>query len=280
MKKLKENGFSHVEGLLILVAISLIGGVGYYVYSQQQVSQSSTPQASVATVDTLPDNLDEVLPIEEVQKLAKESNADGVISNIELTTEDGTLVYIVSLTDGSVLGFNALSGVSVVVDDDGENEEDSRFPSTVSAKISLSNAVAIAKKERPGVQVEKVEIEFEDGVLVYSVRFVDDGRVDIDANNGSVIEVRKEQGKKVKERGERRGDDDFDDDGQPNKEDRDDDNDGKIDDEDDDDDNDGAKDDEDDDDDNDDIDDDEDDDEDEKDDDDKEDRSGSNSGSN
>lgn len=47
MKKLDSKGFGVVEGLLIVVIIGLIGGVGYYVYSQNK--DSSNDATSEAT---------------------------------------------------------------------------------------------------------------------------------------------------------------------------------------------------------------------------------------
>ena len=36
LKNLNENGFSILEGLLILVIFGIIGGAGYYVYQSQK----------------------------------------------------------------------------------------------------------------------------------------------------------------------------------------------------------------------------------------------------
>ncbi|MDQ3064918.1 MAG: hypothetical protein M3Q36_01460 [bacterium] len=53
MKKWNQNGFSAVEGLLILITIGLIGGVSWYVWQsknnrvQQNQASSNTPQAKV-----------------------------------------------------------------------------------------------------------------------------------------------------------------------------------------------------------------------------------------
>lgn len=258
--KLNNRGFSAVEGVIIVVIASFVGGVGYYVYQKQGPKNSETSQTAIEQATTLPDNLENILPIEKVEELVKQSDESATIKGVELEMEDGVLVYVVKLSNGSKLAFNAQTGDKVAVSDDNDDPEEHSFPTSLTTKVTLAKAVAIAQAERPGVGIKKVEIEVEDGVLVYSVRFVDKGRVDIDANNGSIIEVRKEDGKKVKERSEKKDDDDHDNDGSTNREDSDDDNDKKSDREDRDDDNDDVNDDEDQDDDNDDVDDDEDDD--------------------
>lgn len=48
MKTTNQNGFSLLELLLIIVLVGLVGGAGYYVYSQSQNNdETSTPQSSV-----------------------------------------------------------------------------------------------------------------------------------------------------------------------------------------------------------------------------------------
>ena len=53
--------------------------------------------------------------------------------------------------------------------------------------VTEEQAVEIAKKERSGQTVRKVEIETEDGAKIYSVRFTDDSRVDIRASDGQIV---------------------------------------------------------------------------------------------
>lgn len=264
--KNNDKGFAIVEALIAMVALGAIVGVGYYVIDARSDSadSSATENLTNTAEDIAPDTISGVLPLEEVKTLATGGDESKEITGIELKIEDGVLVYEVHLSDGTVVIYNATSGVVIATKTDDDTTDDNSFPSDFTTQVTLAKAVEIAMAERPGVAISKIEIEVEDGVLVYSVRFADDGRVDIDANNGSIMEVRSEGGEKVKERSEKRNDDDIDDDGQKNVDDQDDDNDGKKDREDDDDDNDGVSGSDDQDDDNDDIDDDEDDDKDEE----------------
>ncbi len=55
--------------------------------------------------------------------------------------------------------------------------------------ISMEEARVIAQGQRPDSIIFKVEIEAEDGTVVYSFRFTDDGRVDVRASDGTVNRV-------------------------------------------------------------------------------------------
>lgn len=142
----------------------------------------------------------------------------------ELEQESEGLVYSIKLSDGTVLVFDAKTGDKVQLrsPDGAEAGSDLPFPTGFKPAVTLVAAVQTAKSQRTGKAVAKVELEVENGIVVYSVRFSDDGRVDIDAITGSVLRIR-EPGKpdiKLKD-----DDNDIDDDGQPNGQDPDDDND-------------------------------------------------------
>ena len=52
--KTNENGFAIVGGLLIALAISMVGGTGYYVYSSQKATRQSLENASAANAQVQP----------------------------------------------------------------------------------------------------------------------------------------------------------------------------------------------------------------------------------
>lgn len=259
----KSRGFAAVEFVLIVAVVVLIGGGLFYVYSKSSNNSkvANTTETETTELKALPDDLAGILTLEKIQELVEQEAPNTSVKAVELGVEDGVLVYIVGLSDGSQLAFDATSGEKVAVAKASDDEDEEQHTLTdLTSKVSLANAVSIARAQHPGVDVRKVEIEQEDGILVYSVRFTDKARVDVDANNGSVIEIREKDGKKVKDRDESHNDDDHDDDGAKNHSDNDDDNDGKRDRDDEDDDQDEVKDSEDRDDDNDDVDDEDDDD--------------------
>ena len=69
-------------------------------------------------------------------------------------------------------------------------EKDESIPAGFVAGITVQQARDIAAGQRPGKTITKVQLETEEGKVVYSVRFSDNGRVDISATDGSVISVR------------------------------------------------------------------------------------------
>ena len=55
---------------------------------------------------------------------------------------------------------------------------------------TLGEAVTLAEKQFPTKKVEKIEKETEEGVLVWSVRFTDGSRVDVDIATGEITRIK------------------------------------------------------------------------------------------
>ncbi len=68
------------------------------------------------------------------------------------------------------------------------------------AKITPDQAKAAAQAARPGFQVKQVELENENGCLVYDVEFVDGWEIKIDAGNGKVLAQHQEGSEKQEKR--------------------------------------------------------------------------------
>lgn len=83
MKKLNAKAFSPIEAILIVVVVGLLGGIGYYVYSQsQKQDETSSPQSSanVATTDE---------ETEEDESATPEGVDYKTLGNIKYTTPSG-----------------------------------------------------------------------------------------------------------------------------------------------------------------------------------------------
>ena len=241
-----QQGFAHIVMIVVVVAVVVLVFLGWRAASDNADTNLSIDSTSEQT--PLLADLSGVKSIEEIQALAVSQAGDANVVGIELETNDDTTVYVVHLSDGTRLVFDAKTGEVGVLNDDDDDEigELKQIPAGFKASISITKAVEIAKTNRPNSTVEKVKFEVEKGVVVYSVRFTDESRVDVNAKTGKVQRLKDEKGTDVI-----KVDDDFDDDGVNNSDDDDDDNDGIKDTDDDDDDNDGVKDTDDDDDDND-----------------------------
>lgn len=185
----KQNGFAHMALVAASVVLVAASGVGYYVYSQNKSANLSQESATeVEQVDFLPDSLANVKKVDEIRTLAANQLNGATVVGIELEQEHGQLIYKVKLSDGRVLMFNAVSGESMVSTEQHDEELD-EIPNGFVAGISIDQARQIALQQRPGKTILKIELEMEEGVGVYSVRFSDSGRVDVNATNGEVMKV-------------------------------------------------------------------------------------------
>ena len=241
----------------------IIVGLGWLLWQAFQKDDTSTQQqqttSSSATETSLTPQSTEIKSIDEILTLTAQQDATAIFAGVEFATEDGVDVYKVTTKTGLVYIFDANTGELIKQEQSTETRE-GEIPTDFSTNITFEQAIAIAQAKFPNSQVEKVELENEHGALIFSVRFTDESRVDINAITGEITRTKNQGEDEIKI-----GDDDFDDDGIKNSDDSDDDNDGQDDSVDSDDDNDGISDDQDGNDDNDGLDNDEDDDDDEDD---------------
>lgn len=184
----KLGSFVHNLKQHKLVPLSAALGVALVIGGVSAYAMRDRAQLAREQEVSLPSDLAGVISIEEIKVAALSDVPGGDIIGVELEQEDGVLYYKIKFADGTYRLYDAKSG-EVVINKDGV-ETDESVPADFVPGISIERAVEIAKSSRPGVKVEKIELESENGVIVYSVRFVDDSRVDVDATNGSVLRVK------------------------------------------------------------------------------------------
>lgn len=78
-------------------------------------------------------------------------------------------------------------------DDNSDNSQAAASNPSSSSSINLDQAKAIALGVFPGKTIKEVETEVEHGILVYSVRFTDSSRVDVNSNDGSIVRTEREE---------------------------------------------------------------------------------------
>ena len=178
-----QRQFMRASGVAV---IAIVAVSGLAVNAQQQSNQR---QSTIESNLEVPAQLDGVLAIEQMRTLAeKDKPAGASITKIELENEHGTVLYKVKFSDGSYRLYDAKTGLAFV--DSTSVEKDESIPAGFVAGITVQQARDIAAGQRPGKTITKVQLETEEGKVVYSVRFSDNGRVDISATDGSVISVR------------------------------------------------------------------------------------------
>ena len=139
---------------------------------------------------------------DEAVAIAAESvDANAKVIYVELEDENGTIVYSVEMAQNGKkfeVNVDANSGKIIKSGEDVEYEgadeednEDGDEPVTASVKLTQSEAVAIAAASvDSGAKVLDVELEDENGVIVYGVEMTLNGKeldIKVDANSGQIV---------------------------------------------------------------------------------------------
>lgn len=175
----KVNKYMYVGGMVALTLVAI---------TTFTLVNNSAKRASLISSNTqLPSNLDGVKTVEEIKAIASADSQGKSISSVELENEEGTLVYKVKYSDGTYRLYDAKTGQAFVKI--GEIEKDSNVPANFVAGVTLQQARDIAASKRPGQAIYKIELEVENGVVIYSVKFADGGKVYVNASNGTVVKI-------------------------------------------------------------------------------------------
>lgn len=166
--------------LAVFIALVVVGSASGFVATHRA---NVTRQAEIE----VPANIDDLLSFEEVKAIANKDASNSSITGIELEKEDSGMVYKVKFSDGSIRIYDAKTGQAI--SDDNKVEDKNKAPVNAANTITAAEARSIALKQRSGTVI-KIELETEEGVTVYSVRFSDGGRVDVNAANGGVVRIR------------------------------------------------------------------------------------------
>lgn len=178
--------------LLPLGALTIIVISGLY-FTQQHEGQNASRRSTAEPVTAIPAGL---LTLQDVESIVTTTKADEArtISAIELGNEDGSLVYKVRLSDGSIRYINALTGTEALHYShdvtDTEDSDDSTLPAGFVPGIGFAAARDTALANYSTGEINRIKLETEDGRAVYSVRFTDKHRVDVDAQSGTIVKIK------------------------------------------------------------------------------------------
>lgn len=189
MKKVNSTKFGKVllKSRFASLAVA-VGILGLVAGTSATISGNRAEKTALQGV-AIPTDLNDVLSINDIRTKAAALAPTGVsITQVELEQEHGGLFYKVKFSDGTFRLFNARTG-EAVNSTSGGIETNGTVPADFNPSITLQQAREIAQNQRPDKTITKIELESEEGAVVYSVRFSDGGRVDVNATNGSVSRV-------------------------------------------------------------------------------------------
>jgi uncharacterized membrane protein YkoI len=166
--------------IAVLIMVIFVGA------SSAAVTTSRANNAREAEIE-IPKDLTAVLSVDDIRAVALTEVPDGTIVGVELEQDDGVLIYKVKFSDGSFKLYNANTGEIVNKD---QLEVDESVPAGFVAAISMQEARTIAQNQQPTKTITKIELEVENGVVVYSVRFSDDSLVEVNATDGSIVKIK------------------------------------------------------------------------------------------
>lgn len=191
-KQNDQSGFTIIEVGLIVLVVGLVGLVGWRAYdanfNKPQQNNSLTEEVSTEQ-ELLSADLVELAELPVITEAAVQDKPGVTVVHIELEQGEGGLFYKAQLSDGTVVVFNARTGALVKTLQNTELS-DEVLPVAFDAGIGFAKALEIAKAEKPNSKAFKIELELEDGVVVYSVRFTDKARVDVDAKTGAIVRTK------------------------------------------------------------------------------------------
>ena len=200
-----------------LLSAALIVSVCFLMVST--ISQAQVPQDESGSIKVRTSILDypslAKIGYQDAMNTALKKTPGGILE-LELESEHGYLVFCVEIvTDkGELIEYQIDAGNSAILsveeeDDEDKDEEEAEMKSgtlKVScspleypklAKIKPVQAIETAMSQIPGSKLLALELEGDDGILVYEVVLVTSGRslmdVEIDAGTGAIIEMEEEE---------------------------------------------------------------------------------------
>lgn len=186
----RQRNFMYASGFAVLLVMATA------IYALDNRSESLARQNIIEDTVELP-QLDGVLGIDQMRVIAQDDAPEGAtIISVEVENEHGAVLYKVKFSDGTFRLYDAKTGLAFIDTTDGL-ETDESVPANFVAGISLQQARDIASNQRVGKTITKIELETENGVVVYSVRFADGGRVDVNATDGSIVRIKGADGENV-----------------------------------------------------------------------------------
>lgn len=191
MNKLNEEGIAHYL-LLLIVIVAVVGGVGIYVAKNSDKKSNSVKvaQQPIVPLKALPTDISGILTEDKIKQLTETKKPGAVVTQVGLIQGNTDLVFHVELADGTSLNLDAKTGVETDVKEVENDTEGTKIAANFVPTIDFVKAQQIAMTKVPNGIVQRIELDVEDTVTVYNVRFSNGTRVEVNALDGTIVRVK------------------------------------------------------------------------------------------
>ncbi|MDY5306158.1 PepSY domain-containing protein [Fusobacterium gastrosuis] len=140
-------------------------------------------------------NQEQIITLEEANKIALKQTKDGKILKSELDHNHGRTIYEIEILENNIkkeIDIDAVSGQILKIDND-DSPSHSHMQTPVEAKISIDEAKAIALKNSSNGTLKSIELDSKRGLPFYEVEILENNiekEIKIDATNGNIIKFK------------------------------------------------------------------------------------------
>ncbi len=186
--------------LIIIAGVITAGGVAL------ASDGSGTPTSDSA--ESTEASANDMITLQEAKEIALQE-ADGLVKEVQLDTDDGMYYYEVEIHNGTYeyeIEVDALTGKIIDIEKDAAHKNIGKYGNI----LSMDEAIRIAQEEAPQAFFVEVELDEDDGRLMYDIDMRDDEfkyEFDIDATTGEIVDIEKEANKRSGKKGKKDGDD-------------------------------------------------------------------------
>nr|WP_241634593.1 PepSY domain-containing protein [Fusobacterium gastrosuis] len=140
-------------------------------------------------------NQEQIITLEEANKIALKQTKDGKILKSELDHNHGRTIYEIEILENNIkkeIDIDAVSGQILKIDND-DRPSHRHMQTPIEAKISIDEAKAIALKNSSNGTLKSIELDSKRGLPFYEVEILENNiekEIRIDATNGNIIKFK------------------------------------------------------------------------------------------
>lgn len=191
MKSKRSTKFHGFLGFILVLVILGFGTWAVYWFGYKDMPVQTQKVADhQAKAERLPLDLTGVLDVQKVREIVMSSTI-ATMKALELKKTNGTLVYTVILSDGSVVNLDAQTGQRQA--GGGQTrifDSDEGLPSNVSVAVSFDKAREIAQEKFLEGSITRMQLLNNSRLVVLRVMFADNAEVDVDVNTGRIVNIK------------------------------------------------------------------------------------------